>query len=790
MKPSLILAILVIGIILGAGGYLIAKNFSNLDKDIVQDNNKIPAVSPPPGKFQTVCGNQVCESGEDVKNCPSDCGGGITPPPGGKIPGPTPPPGGPTSPPVTPPPAGSPPPTAGFVNLPTLGSLNLTHGFFIRSFPQGNYLYLATGESARGFKVADISNPANPRIIAERSPGGMWSDDVFIEGNYAYLTTRVGSAGLVIYNISNPNNPTQVGKWSTSQEIHSIAVSGNYAYVGISAAGSNNFRVIDVSNKANPVQVGQATFTGSAARDYRNGANERIVVSGNYVYVASGFTGLDIFDVSNPNQPVKISNFSIASGEYANDVAVSGSKAYLAAGKNLKIIDISNPASPQLLGVYSGLYQIRSVAISGNTGFVVGTKAPGATSDSQIKQWNNINGAIEARNAIQAINVGNPASVSVIGEYINPGFLADLGSPYDFVIITPTRAFVSDHSFGVRIVNISNPSNPALLGSLHTYGEVRDFYVNGTTGFTLHDPTGVVTAFNISSPANMQKLGSVESGLWINGLNNLEGKGSTLYANSSYDTVIINAANPGNMSVVGNIPLPGKGRAISVDGSYLYIAYVGNDGKLHLRVFSLTNPNSPSQVSDVIVSQVGAKSAGHIRVSGNRAYIADFANVYIINVINKQSPAVLGQYALSGLGLSQVTSASFYPPLFAANGNFLYFVRTFQGVPQSGQGRVFAVLDATNGASPQLKGSISQAENWQIGDVKVYGNLVFASDYERGIRVINVSDPNNPSYIAREAGTITFPGNEGYDAGTIIGTKLFAAKVDHLEVLDVSPILE
>ena len=300
MKPSLILAILVIGIILGAGGYLIAKNFSNLDKDIVQDNNKIPAVSPPPGKFQTVCGNQVCESGEDVKNCPSDCGGGITPPPGGKIPGPTPPPGGPTSPPVTPPPAGSPPPTAGFVNLPTLGSLNLTHGFFIRSFPQGNYLYLATGESARGFKVADISNPANPRIIAERSPGGMWSDDVFIEGNYAYLTTRVGSAGLVIYNISNPNNPTQVGKWSTSQEIHSIAVSGNYAYV-VSYNG-NTLEVIDISNPSIPLHKGTLTHgEGGASIDFPTS----VFIKGGNAYATSSFgNALEIINISNPANPI------------------------------------------------------------------------------------------------------------------------------------------------------------------------------------------------------------------------------------------------------------------------------------------------------------------------------------------------------------------------------------------------------------------------------------------------------------------------------------------------------
>lgn len=243
------------------------------------------------------------------------------------------------------------------------------------------------------------------------------------------------------------------------------------------------------------------------------------------------------------------------------------------------------------------------------------------------------------------------------------------------------------------------------------------------------------------------------------------------------------------MSVVGSISLPGKGRAISVDGNYLYLGYVGNDNKLHLRTYSLSNPTSPSQQSDVIVSQLGAKIAGHVRASGNRVYIGDFNNVYVIDATNKQAPTVLGQYALTGLGLSQPTGSAFYPPLFAVKGSFLYFVRTFQGIPQSGSGKVFAVLDATNGASPQARGSITVSENWQIADVKVYNNLVFVSDYEKGIRAINVSDPNNPAYVGREAGIITFPLNEGYDAGTLIGNNLFTAKVDHIEVLDLAPLL-
>ena len=94
-----------------------------------------------------------------------------------------------------------------------------------------------------------------------------------------------------------------------------------------------------------------------------------VQVAGNRAYLALGYGGLAILDVSNPAAPVRLGGYD-TSGE-ARGVAVSGSVAYVADNTaGLQIIDVSNPANPVRLGSYNTGGQAFGVAVSGTIAYV------------------------------------------------------------------------------------------------------------------------------------------------------------------------------------------------------------------------------------------------------------------------------------------------------------------------------------------------------------------------------------------------------------------------------------
>ena len=85
-----------------------------------------------------------------------------------------------------------------------------------------------------------------------------------------------------------------VGHTLTGGSANSVVVLGNTAYL---ANGYDGFRIYDVSDRANPINVGFATNHPTAMG---------IAVSGEYAYVASNVGGLWIYDISDRTNPIGV----------------------------------------------------------------------------------------------------------------------------------------------------------------------------------------------------------------------------------------------------------------------------------------------------------------------------------------------------------------------------------------------------------------------------------------------------------------------------------------------------
>ncbi|PJF33969.1 MAG: hypothetical protein CUN57_00755, partial [Phototrophicales bacterium] len=86
------------------------------------------------------------------------------------------------------------------------------------------------------------------------------------------------------------------------------------------------------------------------------------------VYVVD-FSGLEIIDVSDPTSPQQVGVFAEATS--AADVYVSGNLAYVAdRGNGLQIIDVSDPASPQEVASFNTRGAAQSVFVVNDLAYV------------------------------------------------------------------------------------------------------------------------------------------------------------------------------------------------------------------------------------------------------------------------------------------------------------------------------------------------------------------------------------------------------------------------------------
>lgn len=326
----------------------------------------------------------------------------------------------------------------------------------------GTHAYFGNGEN--GLRIIDVSDPYLPSETSFFRTSGSASD-ISISGAHAFLAVR--HAGLRILDISNPASPLEIGFIDTQGDSYGVAVNGSFAYV---ADGFGGLRVIDVSNPSNPFEVGFALESG-----FWHG---KIAINGSYAYVTSGGSQyfLRILNVSNPAAPYEVSLFGTDSGTYG--VAIDDSYAYLAVSTGLRIINVSNPTFPQEEGFIEigGIWAV-DVAVKDIYAYLVDANGNGGLHIIDISDPANpevvgsfdtpgnssgvaVNGdfayVADGDDGLQIIDVSDPSSP------VDAGYYETGGEAFD-VAISGDHSFVADGDDGVWV--LGSDLVPAILSN-------------------------------------------------------------------------------------------------------------------------------------------------------------------------------------------------------------------------------------------------------------------------------------------------------------------------------------
>jgi len=197
---------------------------------------------------------------------------------------------------------------------------------------RGNRVYAAN--HLKGLQIVDISDPNHASLtgsfpVSDNSYGAdvaVWGDTAFtlhFNSPYPYMRVVDTSDPTALY----PEISRLALGLSTDYQ-YGIKVKNQYAFVV-----DTDFRIIDVSDPETPFQVSLEPFAATGGYD--------VDIQGNFAYIAAG-TDLYIIDITDYHDPELL--YSNTQGT-VKAIDVVGDYAYVVDGENLCVLDISDPTS-------------------------------------------------------------------------------------------------------------------------------------------------------------------------------------------------------------------------------------------------------------------------------------------------------------------------------------------------------------------------------------------------------------------------------------------------------------
>jgi hypothetical protein len=182
----------------------------------------------------------------------------------------------------------------------------------------GNYLFTAVSEE--GINISKIIDPAHPDIRQTFFVPG-YAQAVCTSADSNFLFIASGEVGFTIFDISDFQDGYNVypfvGWLDTPGFAEDVTIHPDLP-VAFLACGTGGLVIVDYSDTANVKIVGSSS-TGGYAKE--------VVYKENKVYVTTELRGLQIFDVTNINSPMRIGTVET---KYAMGLAVEDNYVYVA----------------------------------------------------------------------------------------------------------------------------------------------------------------------------------------------------------------------------------------------------------------------------------------------------------------------------------------------------------------------------------------------------------------------------------------------------------------------------
>jgi len=293
-----------------------------------------------------------------------------------------------------------------------------------------------------------------------------------------------------------------------------------------------------------------------------------------------------------------------------------------AAGVGLNVYDVRTPSAPALLTTVASLRQGGDVIVSGRYIYLVS------------------NGGVQIADAV------NPAAPVLVGQV-------------GFTSLSATMSGMSGKYIyaGLKIVDISDPTVPTVVGSLPVSGPgtPNGLALSGTNAYVTDD-SGRVHILDVSDPTAASEVGYIDLGepaydIAISGTyayvvthgDYCDDEGCT---KSPGHLTVLDISGSSFASVVSSVGRPKAPEGIFISGGYAYLSELSTNFYSYAGELTVVDIRSPTAPKDVAwagtVTFAGSYSLGYspqgVAVIGNAAYVTTPWNLYVYSAFKDSQP--------------------------------------------------------------------------------------------------------------------------------------------------------
>jgi len=263
-----------------------------------------------------------------------------------------------------------------------------------------------------------------------------------------------------------------------------------------------------------------------------------VFTTDSFAFIADGYEGLRIFDISVPTSPMEVSICS--TGYAALEVYIYENNAYVAAGYDgLIIIDVSIPSSPVEIAHIDPIGFGFSIFVKDTLAYLLGY------------------------HGLSIINITIPSLPVVVGDfYMAPGIRGD-------IFVSDSFAYITDNDSGLYVVNVSSPSSPIEIGRFSTGSQAHGVYISGDYAYIANWNNGL-RIIDITIPSLPTEVGRYE----------IDGSAFNVFISGLYAYVayfykglrIVDISRPSFPTEVGHYnPSMSSSRNVYIHGNLAYV---------------------------------------------------------------------------------------------------------------------------------------------------------------------------------------------------------------------------
>ncbi len=538
----------------------------------------------------------------------------------------------------------------------------------------------------------------------------------------------------------------EVGITTTVNRAKSVWVIDETAFVADGVAG---LQVYDISDATNPQRIGGMDTDGRAID---------VIVVGDICFVADGSGGLDLFDVSDPAAPLHLDELDL--GGAVNRIEVDGLFLYADVGSSvgyraLQIFEISNPAQPVFISAYEDVCEVNDIAVASGRGVIVCDDADSILLDLStqsdprfIRRISNSRG-VESADAVGNLLVLAYASAMSIYDVSDDDMLVELYSYQGGTSVRSARVwdeqrvvFMTEEE--IIGIDIADPARPLLLFNEPITGDGLRVAGGGDRVCAALNGDGIISldTSGLRSPV-VETLPMPGLTLSI-----AEGNGYAFLGLGQDGIAVLDTRNPEAPVEVGSVGTGGAVIDLYLQGSTLYAA-----SNTVLEIIDVSNPMNPSIVFSMPTPQFSTK----VQAANGLVYVlSEDRRLDVIDASDPSMPQIVGDYSFPGDPFSFVLD-------LVVDGEFAYVAADLEGLIVLDISDTDAIEEVSRTELPPDAG-IPSAYAVQMHAERL---LVSTRWFGTHLSVVDIADPQNPTIVSTiDTGTdaLVLDGDVGYGA--------------------------